>query len=119
MNPDYRVQHGDILLTNCEPSVGAEIKKIRPCVVIQSERLNRMSSLLTVIPITSQVEKPFFADIVIPRDEHNHLNGDALVRTSQIFTYDRSRFLKLIGRCSPPILRQIKEQLMVNFQLTT
>lgn len=118
MNPYYLVQHGDILLVNCEPSVGAEIRKVRPCLVIQGEKLNHISALITILPITSQTENPFFADIPITKNEENALSGDSLVRTSQIFTYDRSRFIKLIGRSSKDLLNQVKKQLMSNLQLT-
>lgn len=117
MNPSYQVQHGDILLVNCEPSVGVEIRKVRPCLVIQGKKLNRVSGLITVLPITSQTEKPFFADIRISKDQNNALSGDSLIRTSQIFTFDRSRFLKLIGRCSRSILDHVKKQLIKNLQL--
>lgn len=117
MNPSYQVKHSDILLVNCEPSVGAEIRKIRPCLVIQGEKLNRISALISVLPITSQTENPFFADVPMKKNAENNLSEDSLVRTSQIFTYDRSRFLKLVGRCSKEVLDHVKKQLIRNFEL--
>lgn len=117
MNPSYQVERADILLVNCEPSVGAEIRKIRPCLVIQGEKLNRISALITVLPITSQTENPFFADVPIAKNVENDLSSDSLIRSSQIFTYDRSRFLKLVGRCSTEVLDHVKKQLNKNFEL--
>ena len=117
MNPHYQIQHGDIILVNCDPSIGAEIRKIRPCVVVQGKRLNEISALVTIIPITSRAENPFFADISIKRDAENNLHSDGVVRTSQIFTYDRSRFFKLIGKCSPELLLRLKKQVIFNLEL--
>ncbi len=46
-------QQGQIWLVNFEPSFGHEYKKVRPALIVQSNRYINSSNLLTVIPISS------------------------------------------------------------------
>jgi mRNA interferase MazF len=50
-----KFHRGEIWLVNFDPSFGHEYQKIRPALVIQHEKYINAGSLLTVIPISSQV----------------------------------------------------------------
>ena len=48
------VKRGDIWLVNLDPTIGHEIKKSRPAVIIQNDLGNRYSPITVIAPITSQ-----------------------------------------------------------------
>jgi len=71
-------QRGQIWLVNFEPSFGHEYKKVRPALIIQSNKHIGSSNLLTIIPISSQVSKQSGLDILLKKDAQNRLLYDSL-----------------------------------------
>ena len=78
----------DIVLVNLDPTVGKEIKKTRPCVVISPNEMNHHLRTLTIAPMTSQ-SKPYPT-----RVEINHNETKGWVVLDQIRTIDRQRVIK-------------------------
>jgi mRNA interferase MazF len=110
-----KVTFGDILLVNFEPSVGREYKKIRPAIVIQQEDVSEYSTLITVMPMSSQIERRMRHDIFIARDEKNRLTNDSLIKSHYIHTFDPSRVLYFIGRAGSPTVRAVRGYLRRHF----
>jgi mRNA interferase MazF len=48
------VERSDVFLVNLDPTIGSEIKKTRPCVVISPDEMNRHLRTVIVAPLTSQ-----------------------------------------------------------------
>ena len=111
------MKFGDIYLVNCDPSVGHEYRKVRPAVVIQMETVNTKSPLVTIVPISSQVEKFASCDVFIEKDHKNRLASDSIVRVQHISSFDRSRFIKKIGETNSPVTRKIRGYLRKHFGL--
>lgn len=108
---------GDIYWVNFEPSVGRKYQKIRPGLVIQNEEITKKSPYVTVLPITSEVEKWIPPDILILKDLKNALFKDSVIKVRQIATFDKSRILGKIGEASSPVIRQVRGYLRRHFQL--
>jgi mRNA interferase MazF len=111
------MKFGDIYLVNCDPSVGHEYKKVRPAVVIQMQEISARSALVTVMPISSQVEKFTIHDVFVEKDHKNRLSNDSIVRVQHISSFDRSRFIKKIGETNSPVIRKIRGYLRKHFGL--
>lgn len=111
------LHYGDVCLVDFEPSVGHEIQKRRPAIVIQSERQLRRSNLVTVMPLTSRAENAHRDDIAVRKNSQNRLFADSIVKVHAIASFDKSRFLKQIGRTDVDVLNQIKEYLKNHFDL--
>jgi mRNA interferase MazF len=92
-----KYQRNQIWLVNFDPSFGHEYTKIRPALILQNDKYISSGTLLTVIPISSQIEKPFELDVLIKKDTQNRLMKDSLLKVRQISTFDKRRFMKLIG----------------------
>jgi len=61
-------KRGDIYWINLDPTVGAEIKKPRPCVIISPDAANRSGPLVIVAPITkSQGKRVHFHEVFLPK----------------------------------------------------
>lgn len=109
---------GNIFLVDFDPSVGHEYKKIRPAVIIQSEKTIRNTALITVMPITSKLENRRNEDIKVRKSAANGLHSDSLVKVGCIHSFDRRRFLKKIGNVPEEVMPKIVEYLRIHFDLS-
>lgn len=102
------MNQGEIYLVNFDPSIGHEYRKVRPALVIQSKEITRISSLVTVMPISSKTETWQEPDVLICKDSKNRLSSDSVIRVRQISTFDARRFIKRIGEVNSPVLRKVR-----------
>lgn len=51
------VHEGDVFLANMDPTIGVEIKKTRPVIVVSNDWINQFSQLVVVIPLTTSTQK--------------------------------------------------------------
>jgi mRNA interferase MazF len=101
-------QRGDIWVLNFDPTVGAEIKKIRPAVVVSSDAIGALPVKL-VAPLTDW--KPRYANTIwhvqlLPTSQ-NGLSKPSAVDTLQIRGMDLQRFIRKMGRVSPRLMDEI------------
>lgn len=88
------VKRGDIWLVNLDPTIGSEIKKSRPCVVISPPELNSQLRTVMVAPMTT---KGFTAPFRVPI---THAGTKGLIVLDQLRTVDKSRLAKRLGATS-------------------
>ncbi len=112
---DFRT--GAVFLVNFDPSVGHEYKKIRPAVIIQSDKTINQTALITVMPITSQLNNGQKDDIPVKSKPDNGLFTDSLIKVGCIHSFDRKRFLKKIGTVSEDVLEKISVYLKKHFEI--
>ncbi len=104
-----KIQRYDIYLVKLNPTVGSEIQKTRPCIVISP---NEMHSLNTVIiaPLTSKG----FDFIFRPKITFQDKNG--LVLLDQIRTVDKKRLIKKLGFVEEKKAKEISKILVEMFE---
>ncbi|HHT9128558.1 MAG TPA: type II toxin-antitoxin system PemK/MazF family toxin [Candidatus Wujingus californicus] len=103
-----RFRCGQIWLVNFDPSFGHEYKKVRPALIIQNNNYIESSDLLTVIPISSQITKQTELDILLRKDTQYRLMTDSLLKTKQISSFDKRRFIKLVGFANEETMKKVK-----------
>ncbi|MEP6960876.1 MAG: type II toxin-antitoxin system PemK/MazF family toxin [Acidobacteriota bacterium] len=86
---------GDVVLVNLDPTVGREIKKTRPCLVISPDVLNRYLRTVIVAPMTTQ------GSAYPTRVACSFQGRKGQVVLDQIKTVDRIRIVKRLGRLAP------------------
>ena len=95
------VERADVYLVNLDPTVGSEIKKPRPCVVISPDEMNRHLRTAIVAPLTSQGR-------LYPTRVPCVFDGkEGLVVLDQIRTVDVTRFVRKVGRIEPVTMAAI------------
>ena len=102
------INRGDIWKVNLDPTIGSEIKKSRPVVVINSDAVGVLPIKL-VAPLTEWKDyliQNIWHVKVIP-DSSNGLTKTSAVDTLQLRGVDTQRFVDKIGSVSPEILRLI------------
>ncbi|MFN4266369.1 MAG: type II toxin-antitoxin system PemK/MazF family toxin [Aquabacterium sp.] len=92
------VKRGEIWMVNLDPTVGSEIQKARPCVVVSPAELNDHLKTVMVAPMTS---KGFGAPFRIPV---THAGTKGLILLDQIRTVDKVRLAKRLGAVSAKTL---------------
>jgi len=102
-------KRGQIWLVNFDPSYGHEYKKVRPALIIQKDKYIASSSLLAVVPISSQTDKQAELDILIKSNFQNRLMKDSLLKMKQISSFDKGRFIKLIGTVDDAAMKLVKK----------
>lgn len=86
------VARGDVWLTRLDPTVGGEIRKVRPCLIVSPDQMNERTRTVLAVPMTSGGRAMPFR----PETDFNGRPGRLL--PEQIRTFDRSRFIKHLGR---------------------
>jgi mRNA interferase MazF len=87
-----KIERGDIWWVNLDPTVGAEIKKRRPCVVISADEINRQRATPVVVPLSSS---PVAASPVVLKMPSAGSSSVAVV--DQIRAVDKRRFISKAG----------------------
>ena len=85
------VKRGEIWLVALDPTVGSEIKKSRPCVIVSPPEFNQHLRTVIVAPMTS---KGFVAPFRVPV---THAGTKGLIVLDQIRTVDKIRLVKRLG----------------------
>jgi len=99
----------DLVIVNLDPTVGSEIKKTRPCVIVSPDEMNKYLRTITIVPITSQSKAyPTRAEITLGGNQN-------WVVIDQIRTIDKSRILKRIGELLEEEILKVKEIIQETF----
>jgi mRNA interferase MazF len=81
----------EVYLVNLDPTVGAEIRKTRPCLVISPDEMNRHIRTVIMAPMTTKSR-------LYPSRVACHFQGkDAFIVLDQIRTVDQQRLIKYLG----------------------
>ncbi len=98
----------DIILVDLNPTKGSEISKIRPCLVVSPNSVNKYMNTIVVVPFTSKPKGyPF-------RIATNHKNLDGELCFDHIKSIDKSRVLKIDGTIAKD-LRIVINNLLFEF----
>ncbi|MFN5968481.1 MAG: type II toxin-antitoxin system PemK/MazF family toxin [Microcystis sp.] len=107
INPELP-KRGEIWLVNFDPTVGAEIKKLRPAVVISSDSVGKLPIKL-IAPITDW--KTYFSanfwPVKIEPNSINGLNKASAIDTLQLRGVDLQRFIHKLGSVSEITMLEI------------
>ena len=110
-------RRGEIYLVQFDPTVGHEIQKTRPAVVIQNDISNQHSPITVVAAISSQFSDPPFPREAVIEPEESGLPKRSAVIVNQIRSVDRQRLQKRLGRLSGPSMERVDEAIRISLGL--
>ncbi len=99
----------EVVIVNLDPTIGSEIKKKRPCVIVSPDEMNRNLLNVVVCPVTSQ-SKNYPTRIAF--DLEGQMNWIVI---DQIRTIDKARISKTIGTLDSEIITRIKAVIKETF----
>ena len=92
-----------IVLVNLDPTVGSEIKKIRPCVIISPNEMNKYLKTIVLAPMTTNLNT-YPTRVLV---EHNQQQG--MVVLDQIRTVDKRRIIKVLDKLTSTEIKTLKK----------
>ena len=112
------LRRGEVYVCSFDPTVGHEIKKTRPALVIQNDVGNRYSPLTIVAAITSTVSPvPYPIEVVVEPSAANGLGVRSSFRLDQIRTVDRQRLIRRLGAIDSSTMARVDEALKISLGL--
>ena len=101
------LRRGEVWWVSFDPSIGGEIRKTRPAVVLSNNIANSVLNRVVVIPLSSQTDK------IYPAEAPVTLNGEARkAMADQIATTSKLRLRSRIGTLSAADMRAIEDVLL-------
>ena len=113
------MKQSEIWLINLDPTIGAEIKKTRPGIIVNDDTLGRLP-LKIIVPVTDWKASYSIAPwmVKIEPDNKNNLNKISSADCFQVRSISELRFIRKIGKVDDNILEQIKEGLAIVLSIT-
>jgi len=103
------VKRFDVFLVNLDPTIGSEIQKTRPCVVISPDEMNLHIATVIVAPMTTKGQ-------TYPTRIACQFQGkDGQIVLDQIRTVDKTRLVKLLGQISEDEQKSVLDTLAEMF----
>ena len=110
-------KRGDIYLVNFDPTIGHEIKKTRPALIIQNNISNQYSPITIVAAISSQFSNPPFPREVVVTSSESGLPKQSAVVVNQIRSMDNKRLAKKLGRLPDESMKRVDEAIRISLGL--
>jgi mRNA interferase MazF len=98
-----------IVLVNLDPTIGSEIKKTRPCVIISPNEMNKYLKTIVLAPMTTNLKKyPSRVSV-----KHNGKKG--MIAIDQIRTVDKMRIIRVFDDLSKSEIEKCKSVIKETF----
>jgi mRNA interferase MazF len=102
------IERGEVYWVDFEPSLGGEIKKIRPAIVMSNNAANSHLNRVQVVPITSNIDRLYPGEAIIS------LKGDKRkAMADQLTTASKQRFGKKIGTLSKDDVSKVEVAILL------
>lgn len=103
------VKRFDIWLTPLDPTVGSELRKTRPCIVVSPDATNQHLNTVVIVPLTSAEHAYAF------RPDFSFLGRQGQAATDQVRVIDKSRLLSKLGQLDQTTGQEVLRLLRLYF----
>ncbi len=110
------MKRGDIYLVDFDPSVGAEIRKQRPALIISCNEANKHLKTVMAIPFSSKVERVFPFEVFVKKND-SRLDYDSKLKIPQMRAVDKSRLKSYIGTLNNDILEEVEDAIKIHLAI--
>jgi mRNA interferase MazF len=108
---------GEVYLVNFDPTIGSEISKTRPALIVQNDIANEHSPITIIAAITSKFDDRLYPTEVQLEPPEGGLKANSVILLNQIRSIDRQRLIKRLGVISPEKLNEVNRAIEISFGL--
>ena len=98
-----------VVLVNLDPTLGSEIQKTRPCVIVSPNEMNKHLKTVVICPMTTST-KEYPTRVAVNQD-----GKSGMIIIDQIRTIDKSRIQKVFGKLNKTEIKMCKEVIKETF----
>ena len=108
------MNRGEIWFINLDPTIGAELKKTRPVVIVNDDAIGILP-LRVIVPITEWKDRYAVAPwmVRLEPDAENHLDKPSVADALQVRSVAQERFVRRLGKLSGTAMQEITRALAV------
>ena len=115
--PD-EIHRGDLFWIDCDPSVGAEPRKTRTCVIVSNDVANLRGGMVSIVTTQAwtaeRANRAFMVDLRKPRST---MEAPRVANASVVMTYDRSRLRGRVGKVHADAMKALDGALSLHLGL--
>jgi len=111
---NQKPKRGEVWLINLDPAIGKEIKKTRPCLIMQNDLINESLRTTMVAPVTSTVKENWLFTVILEKSDGG-LKNKSMILFNQIRTTDISRLIKKLGSISDEKMKDCESAFLLAF----
>lgn len=110
-------QRGEVYLVSFDPTIGAEIQKTRPALVLQNDVSNEYSPITIVAAITSKFDEPLYPTEVLIQVPEGGLTINSVALMNHIRSIDKQRLIKRLGKLEESTMKQVNQAIQISLGL--
>lgn len=111
-----RILKGEIYWANLSPTIGSEISKTRPVLIVSNDINNQYADTVSIVPITSTTSKIYPFEVFLSKGEGN-LTNDSKAKCNQIRTIDKQRLEQRIGAIGAEKIKEVEKAILIHLDI--
>jgi mRNA interferase MazF len=110
-------KRGEVYLVNFDPTIGAEIQKTRPALVVQNNIANRYSPITIVGAISSQFDDQLYPTEVLIQPPEGGLTIPSVVLLNQVRSVDKRRLVRRLETLTLTTMERVDRAILISLGL--
>jgi len=106
------INRGNIVLVDLNPVIGTEQSGIRPAVIIQTDKANKVSPHTIIAPFSSKIRSAILPSHVFIQAGQAGIIMDSVILCEQLRVIDKKRILKFIGKLSDELTIELNSAIV-------